>query len=61
MKELSGVSIKANIKVANKEFKDYLLFAHKGISGPVILNASLYWDKGSIENRIFYQIDKRGN
>jgi predicted Rossmann fold flavoprotein len=24
------------------------LFAHKGVSGPAILNASLYWEKGSI-------------
>ena len=25
-----------------------MLFAHKGCSGPAILNASLYWHKGSI-------------
>jgi len=26
-----------------------LLFAHKGLSGPVILDISLFWDKGKIE------------
>jgi len=26
-----------------------LLFAHKGISGPAVLDASLYWEKGKIE------------
>jgi predicted Rossmann fold flavoprotein len=49
MKELSGISLKVLIKVKDKSFTDDLLFAHKGISGPVILNASLYWQKGSLE------------
>jgi len=26
-----------------------LLFAHKGLSGPAVLDASLYWEKGKIE------------
>jgi predicted Rossmann fold flavoprotein len=48
MKELSGISIKVKIKVASKEFVGDLLFAHRGISGPAVLNASLYWQKGDI-------------
>ncbi len=48
-KELSGASTEVSIKVANKIFKGSLLFTHKGISGPVILNTSLYWQKGLIE------------
>lgn len=47
-KELSGISFKAGITVAGKRFEDELLFAHKGISGPVVLNASLYWGKGKM-------------
>lgn len=47
-KELSGISFKAGISVGGKYFEDELLFAHKGISGPVVLNASLYWEKGSM-------------
>jgi predicted Rossmann fold flavoprotein len=48
MKELSGVSFKASVTVGRKSFTDQLLFAHKGISGPAVLSASLYWKKSSI-------------
>jgi len=48
MKELSGLSCYVNIKVENKILKEDLLFAHKGISGPAVLSASLYWKKGNI-------------
>jgi hypothetical protein len=47
-KELSGISITARVSVGSKSFVDSVLFAHKGISGPAILNASLYWEKGLI-------------
>ncbi|HHB93655.1 MAG TPA: aminoacetone oxidase family FAD-binding enzyme [Campylobacterales bacterium] len=47
-KSLSGVSTDVKIKVGEQEIKGSLLFAHKGISGPAILNASLYWQKGKI-------------
>ncbi len=49
MKELSGVSTDVKIRVGDRVFEDSLLFTHKGISGPAILNASLYWEKGSIK------------
>jgi len=48
-KTLSGVSVETVIKVNNKEFSGSLLFAHKGLSGPVVLNASLFWQKGHLE------------
>jgi len=47
-KELSGISLDVSVKVKDKTFKSKLLFAHKGISGPAILNASLFWSKGKI-------------
>ncbi len=47
-KSLSGVSMEVGIKVEDKLIKGDLLFAHKGISGPAVLNASLYWEKGKI-------------
>lgn len=47
-KELSGVSVFAKVSVGDKSFEDNILFAHKGISGPAVLNASLYWEKGLI-------------
>ncbi len=48
MKELSGISLKVKMSVGEKSFCQDLLFAHKGISGPVVLNSSLYWQKGLI-------------
>jgi len=47
-KELSGVAVNATVTVGTKSFEDSVLFTHKGISGPAILNASLYWGKGTI-------------
>ncbi len=48
MKELSGLSCPVIIKVNDKTLEEELLFAHKGISGPAVLSASLYWQKGNI-------------
>lgn len=48
MKELSGISFPARIRVGEKLLEEDLLFAHKGISGPVVLSASLYWHRGEI-------------
>ena len=47
-KELSGLSTPVQITVAGKAIHGNLLFAHKGISGPAVLDASLYWQKGRI-------------
>lgn len=48
MKELSGLSCYVNITIADKILKEEMLFAHKGISGPAVLSASLYWQKGNM-------------
>ena len=48
MKELSGLSCYVNIKVEDRLLKEEMLFAHKGISGPCVLSASLYWKKGNM-------------
>jgi predicted Rossmann fold flavoprotein len=48
-KALSGVSTEVSIKVGAQVCKGALLFAHKGMSGPAVLDASLYWEKGKIE------------
>ena len=47
-KELAGISMRVKVEVGGKLFEDDILFTHKGISGPAILNASLYWEKGAI-------------
>lgn len=48
MKELSGISMPVCMYVGEKRLCEDLLFAHKGISGPSVLSASLYWHKGEI-------------
>ena len=48
-KELSGVSTDVKIRVGDHVCEGALLFAHKGMSGPAVLDASLYWEKGKIE------------
>lgn len=47
-KNLSGLSCMVETKVGDKTFEGSLLFAHKGCTGPVILNSSLYWQKGKM-------------
>ncbi len=44
-KELSGVSTEVKIHIGETVCEGALLFAHKGISGPAVLDASLYWEK----------------
>jgi predicted Rossmann fold flavoprotein len=48
-KELSGVSTEVKIHIGEHVCEGALLFAHKGMSGPAVLDASLYWEKGKIE------------
>jgi len=47
-KELSGLSLEVCITVGDKKIEGMMLFTHKGCSGPAILTASLYWQKGQI-------------
>ena len=48
MKELSGIAVDVAMMIDAKRIEGSLLFAHRGISGPAVLNASLYWKKGAI-------------
>ena len=46
-KSLSGVSIDSVlIRSETNQFRDDLLFTHRGLSGPVILQISSYWNAG---------------
>jgi len=51
-KELSGVSLSADVEINGKneshKFSGDVLFTHRGVSGPAILNVSLFWQKGRI-------------
>ena len=43
---LSGLSLPVIIDCNGTEFEESLLFTHKGISGPVVLQTSNYWNPG---------------
>jgi predicted Rossmann fold flavoprotein len=44
--QLSGVSLPARASIAGTSFDESLLFTHRGLSGPVILQISSYWQDG---------------
>jgi hypothetical protein len=44
--DISGVACPARITANGPAFAEALLFTHRGLSGPAILQASSYWDAG---------------
>lgn len=47
LQTLSGVSLPTTIEAANgKRFKEAMLFTHRGLSGPSVLQISSYWQPG---------------
>ncbi len=45
-KELTGLSVEAKVSCGNISFSEGLLFTHRGLSGPSILQISSYWQEG---------------
>jgi predicted Rossmann fold flavoprotein len=45
-KDLSGVSVEAIVSCGKAKFDEALLFTHRGLSGPAILQISSYWREG---------------
>ena len=45
--DLSGVSLEVDIRADGARFREDLLFTHRGLSGPAILQASSYWQPGT--------------
>ena len=43
---LSGVSADAVVSCGRDSFRENILFTHRGLSGPAILQISSYWEKG---------------
>ncbi|MHC4268587.1 MAG: BaiN/RdsA family NAD(P)/FAD-dependent oxidoreductase [Planctomycetota bacterium] len=41
--DLSGISLDASVSCNGKSFRDAVLFTHRGLSGPAILQISNYW------------------
>lgn len=44
--ELSGVSLEVVAHLGRIDFREAMLFTHRGLSGPVILQISSYWHAG---------------
>jgi len=45
-KELSGVSVESRVSCEKIKFEEGMLFTHRGLSGPSILQISSYWKLG---------------
>ena len=45
-RDLAGVSVDASVTANNTGFSEGLLFTHRGLSGPSILQVSSYWQDG---------------
>src|SRR6266404_4919236 len=43
---LSGVSVDSIVSCGRDSFRENILFTHRGLSGPAILQISSYWEKG---------------
>ena len=43
---LSGVSLEALVSCGRQSFRENILFTHRGLSGPAILQISSYWSEG---------------
>ncbi|MEM1364358.1 MAG: NAD(P)/FAD-dependent oxidoreductase [Pseudomonadota bacterium] len=44
---LAGVAVEAVVEANGASFREGLLFTHRGLSGPSILQASSYWHEGN--------------
>lgn len=44
---LAGVSVEATVSFGKTRFRENILFTHRGLSGPAILQISSYWRQGS--------------
>lgn len=45
-RNLSGVAVDAIVSCGKIKFREAILFTHRGLSGPAILQISSYWKKG---------------
>ncbi|MEN9011987.1 MAG: NAD(P)/FAD-dependent oxidoreductase [Yoonia sp.] len=57
-KPLAGTALPARVAANGTSFDEALLFTHRGLSGPAILQASSYWYEGdAITTNLIPQID----
>jgi predicted Rossmann fold flavoprotein len=53
MRPLSGVSVEAVVSAGRAAFREAVLFTHRGLSGPAVLQASSYWQGGPVVLDLF--------
>jgi predicted Rossmann fold flavoprotein len=46
MQPLSGVALECVASIGRRAFREAMLFTHRGLSGPAILQISSYWQEG---------------
>ena len=46
LKPLVGVAVEASVRCGKTTFQEAMLFTHRGLSGPAILQISSYWREG---------------
>ncbi|MCP5088830.1 MAG: NAD(P)/FAD-dependent oxidoreductase [Rhodobacteraceae bacterium] len=46
IRPLAGISVQAGVSIGKTSFEEGLLFTHRGLSGPSILQISSYWREG---------------
>jgi predicted Rossmann fold flavoprotein len=55
---LAGISADAVVRCRSTEFRENILFTHRGLSGPAILQISSYWDAAeAVEINLFPECD----
>ena len=58
--ELSGVSLPVTARSETASFQENMLFTHRGLSGPAMLQLSSYWEPGeNIETNLFPEKEAR--
>ena len=48
--ELSGIAVDSHVSNQRMEFRENILFTHRGVSGPAVLQISSYWQPGETIN-----------
>lgn len=53
LESLTGISVDSRVSCNGKSFQESILFTHRGLSGPAILQISSYWRPGDTVNITF--------
>lgn len=59
--KLAGISLDSIVSAGRQSFRENILFTHRGLSGPAILQISNYWKKGApVSISLLPETDVRG-